>query len=96
MGIFLGNLELKDIVREEHLPKIQSFLDKNGFSHTAICSNVKKKEGNYHIYEMPRQIHICGKEKAFQFIDFLRKEKMVVEAFIGKIGVVVIPWEYEK
>jgi len=93
MSIFLGNLELKDIVREEYLPKIQSFLDRNGFSHTAICSNIKKKEGNYHIYEMPRQIHVCGEEKAFQLLNFLKRERLVAKAFIGKIGVVVIPKE---
>ncbi len=87
MGIFLGNLQLNDIVEKKYLNKIQLFLEENGYQRTTKCDDVEKKEGNYHIYDIPRLIHICGEKKVEQFIKFLKTEKLIGEAFIGQVGV---------
>ena len=91
MNIQLGNLKLKDIVKEQYIKQIQNFLDENGFHHTATCENVDSKEGNYHIYDIPRHIHICGEEKAYQFVKFLQENNLVDRAFIGIIGILPLP-----
>ena len=87
MNIQLGNLSLKDIVEEEHLPKIEAFLKENGFVRESVCEKVKEKEGNYHIYDIPRLISICGEAKMNQFIDFLKDNSLVQNAFVGRISI---------
>lgn len=91
MNILLGNLELDAIVKPEYLPKVQSFLEDNGFQRETFCDEVESKLGNYHIYDMPRQIHICGEDKTQQFIKFLQDEDLVAKAFIGRVGVAPLP-----
>ena len=87
MNILLGDLKLKDIVVAEYLEKIQSFLDMNGYQHESVCDDVSKTKGNYHIYDIPRSLHIAGEDKAWQFINYLKEEKLVQDAFIGRIGI---------
>jgi len=89
MNIYLGNLNLKDIVKTESIDKIQTFLDSNGYKHEFDCEAVENKKGNYHIYDIPRVWAICGEEKANQLVNFLKKENLV-EEFIGTVGVSVI------
>ena len=87
MNIQLGNLQLKDVVVEKYLEKIQIFLDTNGYKHTYKCDDIEKKEGNYHIFDIPRQIHICGDGKTQDFIKFLKKENLIGNGFKGTLGV---------
>lgn len=82
----LGNLQLKDVVEDKHLEKIQKFLDDNDYGKEAKCDSVKKQLGNYHIYDMPRLMVICGEEKMNNFIAFLRKENLVGEGFKGALN----------
>lgn len=86
MNIQLGNLELKSVVKEEHLEKIQNFLDNNGYKKTNKCDDIKNTAGNYHIFDIPRLMMICGEEKMDEFIKFLQKEDLIGKGFIGKVG----------
>lgn len=86
-NILLGNLKLKDIVKDEYIADISTFLDSNGYKHTEVCADVSKYSGNYHIYDMPRLIQFCDKEKMLQFINYLKENDLVEKAFIGTIGV---------
>jgi hypothetical protein len=86
MSLFLGNLSLADIVTEEYFDIIQKFLDENGYKHTAKCDDIEKEEGNYHIFDMPRQMQVCGVEKVRQFISFLQANDLVEKAFVGRIA----------
>ena len=90
MNVLLGNLELKDVVEDSHLEKIQRFLSENGFQRETVCANVANQPGNYHIYDIPRQIHIAGKEKMDEFISFLKKENLVAEGFKGRVGLTYV------
>lgn len=69
MNIQLGNLELKDVVEKEYLQKIQEFLDTNGYKRENTCNNIENELGNYHIFDIPRQIVICGREKIEDLIN---------------------------
>ena len=86
--LYLGNLRLKDIVKEEYTEVIQKFLDENGYKKTAKCDDVNKAEGNFHIYDIPRQIHICGEEKVKSFHSFLVKNHLTKKAFTGMLSLV--------
>ena len=86
MNIQLGNLELKDIVKEEYLEKISTFLNENGFQREQRCDDIEKKLGNYHIFDLPRLITVCDEEKMQQFIKFLKTENIVEKGFNGLIG----------
>lgn len=90
MSIFLGNLPLKAVVKEKYVEQIQLFFDNNGYKYTAKCDDIEKEKGNYHIYDMPRVIHICGRDKVEEFIDFLRKEDLSQKAFIERIAVAAV------
>ena len=87
MSILLGNLGLKDIVKEEYLEKISNFLSENGFQRQEKCDNIKKQLGNYHIYDLPRLMIVCDEEKMKDFIKFLQAEDLVGKAFIGQVGI---------
>jgi len=86
MNIQLGNLELKDVVEKEYLQKIQEFLDTNGYKRENTCNNIENELGNYHIFDIPRQIVICGREKMEDFIKFLQTENIVAKGFKERIG----------
>jgi len=86
MNIYLGNLQLKEIVKDEHLDIIQLFLDNNGFKHTANTSEMCQRRGNYHIFDIPRVMTICGEDKMDQFISFLKENDLVGKGFIGPVG----------
>jgi len=86
MNIMLGNLQLKEVVNEEYLEKIENFLKDNGYKLENKCDNVKNKEGNYHIYDLPRVIVVCGEQKHNELIDFLKKEDLVGKGFKGTLG----------
>lgn len=87
MGIMLGNFQLKDIVEDKYIEKIEKFLKENGYRREVKCDSVKNKIGNYHIYDVPRVMVICGEEKMQEFIDFLKKEDLVGKGFKGRVGV---------
>ena len=86
MGIYLGNLKLEDIIKEEYLDKIKQFFDNNRFKYVSKCNEVEDEVGNYHIYEMPRQIMFCGKDKIEEFFRFLEIEQLLYKAFIGDVS----------
>ena len=86
-NIFFGNLQLDDIVKAEHLEKVQGFLDDNGYQREMKCDKIDEKLGNYHIFDMPKQMHICGYEKYQQLIAFLKKESLVGEGFNGSVSI---------
>ena len=86
MSIQLGNLKLKDIIKEDSLEKIESFLEKNGYNKINKCDDVKKELGNYHIYNIPRLMIICGEEKMKQFLSFIQEEKLIQNSFIGQVA----------
>lgn len=87
MNIFLGNYKLEQIVKEEYVEQIQKFLDENGYTRTENNNELRNKEGNYHIYDMPRHIHICGEAKTQEFVKYLQDNDLVQKAFIGRIGI---------
>jgi len=93
MNVYLGNLKLSDIVKQEYLDQIQGFLDENGYTHTPKCDDVCEVEGNYHIFDMPKQIHIAGEKKAQEFVAFLRENDLVAKAFVGRIGVAPVKYK---
>lgn len=90
MIIRLGNMSLEEIVTPEYLPKIQAFLDENGYHREQVCNDIGKKDGNYHIFDMPRLFVIKGKEKMEAFIKFLQENHLVELGFKERIG-----WTYE-
>lgn len=87
MNIQLGNLSIKDIVKDDFVDTISNYLKDNGYKHTFVCEDVEKAEGNFHIYDIPRLFVICGENKMKDFIKFLQDNKLVVDAFKSKIGV---------
>jgi len=87
MNIQLGNLELKDVFKEEHLEKISSYLESNGYRKEANCERVKTQNGNYHIYDIPRLMTICGEEKQNEFIKFLQDNNLVSCSVKGQLGI---------
>lgn len=89
MNVYFGNLEIKDILNKKFVEKVEKFLNKNGYNHSSDTASVGNKEGNYHIYEMPRQIHICGDDKAKEFVDFVVSNDLSKE-FIGSVAVNVV------
>lgn len=82
----LGNYRLDQIVKADYLDKIQKFLDDNGYKMTFKCDDVEKELGNYHIYDIPRVMVVCGEEKMDNFITFLKENNLVGKAFIGQVG----------
>jgi len=86
MNIQLGNLQLKDVINDKYLEKIEKFLSENGYQREVKCDSVEKKTGNYHIYDMPRIFVVCGKKKTSEFVDFLKKEDLVGKGFKGNLG----------
>lgn len=86
MGIFLGNLELKDIVKEKYLNEIKKYLDENNFIKVEKCEEIRSVAGNYHIFDMPRTIAMAGETKVIDFMDFLRKNDLIEKAFIGNVS----------
>lgn len=86
MNIQLGNLALKDIVEEKYLQKVEDFLNTNGYKRESVCNDIENEVGNYHIFDIPRQIVICGKEKMEDFIKFLQAENIVSSGFKERIG----------
>jgi len=88
-NIFLGDLNLSDIVKDEYLNRIQGFLDNNGFKKISNTSEVKNKVGNYHIYDIPRCLVICSKAKTEEFYNFLINENLIKDAFIGTVQLAV-------
>ena len=82
----LGNLQLNEVVNKNCLEKIQKFLDENGYRREEKCDSVKNKVGNYHIYDLPRIIVICGGNKTNEFIDFCKKENLLENGFNGQLG----------
>ena len=87
MNIRLGNLALSEVVSPEALVQIKNYLEENGFKWTPSCNELTKEDGNFHIFDMPRLIEICGKEKMDNFIEFLRENDLVGSGFIGRVGV---------
>jgi len=90
MNIFLGNLKLEDVIKEECLNKIQEFLNQNGYRKETRCNKIEEEVGNYHIFDIPRQMQVCGEEKTKQFISFLRKENFIEKAFKGSLTLVSV------
>lgn len=86
MTIQLGNLEMKDIVNEEHLEKIQNFLEQNGYQREVRCDDIGKVKGNYHIFDIPRIFTICGEDKMQEFISFLKENNLVSSGFKERVG----------
>jgi len=86
MSIQLGNLELKNIVEEEYLNQIQDFLNNNGFKRESTCDKIENEIGNYHIFDIPKLMIICGEEKLQEFIKFLQDNNLVGNAFKGSVG----------
>lgn len=86
MSIMLGNLQLKDVINDIHLEKIEKYLNENGYQKENKCDCVKNKIGNYHIYDMPKLIVICGEIKMNEFIDFLKKKDLIGNGFKEKLG----------
>jgi hypothetical protein len=86
MNLQLGNLNLEEIINPEYLQQIQDFLDNNGYQRENICSNIEKKIGNYHIFDLPRQIMICDVDKTKEFIKFLQDNDLVEKAFKERIS----------
>lgn len=89
MRVYFGNLQLRDIIEKESLKEIETFLNSNGFTHTSDTASVGSKEGNYHIYSEPRQIHICGDIKAKEFVDFIMDNDLS-KVFVGSVAVNVV------
>lgn len=87
----LGNLNLEDVIEKEYVGQIKLFLDSNGFTHESVCNAIKNKKGNYHIFDIPRLILICGENKMQEFIKFLSENDLIQKAFKSKIGL-----SYEK
>lgn len=74
------------MVVDIHLEKIEKYLNENGYRKENKCDDVENKIGNYHIYDMPRLIVICGEEKMNEFISFLKKEDLIENGFKGRLG----------
>lgn len=81
-----GNLQLKDIVKETHLDKVSNYLKTNGYKRESVCENVANEIGNYHIYDIPRLMVICGEDKMNDFIEFLKANNLVGVGFEGRVG----------
>lgn len=82
----LGNCDLNQIIKEEYIQKVQDFLDNNDYRKTDNCDDVKKENGNYHIYDIPRVIVVCGEHKMNELIEFMRNEGIIGDGLIGEIG----------
>lgn len=87
MNIKLGNLDLKDVINDEHLKEINKFLESNGYRREVNCNNVEKLSGNYHIYDIPRIMVICGKDKQDEFIKYLQENDLVSNVSKGQLGI---------
>ena len=81
---------IEQIIKEEYLPKVEKFLGENGFKREHKCDDVGKETGNYHIYDMPRRMVICGEDKMNEFIEFLKREGIVASGFKGRVGLTYI------
>lgn len=79
-------MPLEDIVSEPYLDMIRDFLDKNGYNREEKCDSIESREGNYHIFDIPRQMVICGKNKMDGFISFLKENNLVGRGFKDRIG----------
>ncbi len=77
MRICLGNLKLSDILDSKYVERVESFLKENGFNREVICENINKKEGNYHIFDMPKVWEICGDEFGKKLVRFLQDNDLV-------------------
>lgn len=86
MVIRIGNLQIRDVVNDKYLEKIQRFLDENEYRREEKCDSIKKKLGNYHIYDVPRIIVICGEDKCNEFINFCKKEDLIEDGFKRQLG----------
>lgn len=90
MNIQLGNLNLTDVFRTEYIGEISEYLDSNGYTKVSNCGDVKKAEGNYHIYDIPRMVVFCGENKMKDFIEFLQRKNLVGKAINGRLGITYI------
>ena len=82
IAVRFGNLEIKDVVREKYVTKVTEYFDNNGYQREERCDQVSRRKGNYHIYELPRMIVICGEDKMMQFYGFLKDGGLTDEAFV--------------
>ena len=87
MNIKLGNLELKDVFKDDCCDKINLFLSSNGYRREVNCEAVKSKSGNYHIFDIPRLMSICGEDKMNEFIKFLKDNDLVGNSTKGQLGI---------
>ena len=86
MNIMLGNLELSSIVKEEYIEMTKRFFEENGYKKVNKCDDVEGEIGNYHIYDIPRTLVICGEDKMKEFYNFLEKNDLIGKGFIGTVG----------
>jgi len=95
MSIYLGNLNLKDIIKEEYLIEIKEWLKNNRFNKVSNTSMISNKKGNYHIFDIPKMIVICGEEKAKEFVDFITNNSLN-KAFKITLNISVVELEKEE
>lgn len=86
MNIQLGNLAIEEVVNPDALEKIKVFLNDNGYKRIDRCVDIENEVGNFHIFDIPRLITICGKEKMQEFISFLRDNDLISSGFKERIG----------
>ena len=86
MNVVLGNLQLKDIVRDEYIDVIQAFLHTNGYQREPAVDRIGDKDANYHIYAMPRIMVFGNKAKIVGFYEFLEKKGLADKVFKARLG----------
>lgn len=91
MSICLGNLSIKDVVHNKCTQKVLDFLNDNGYQLEPNCDSVSKKEGNYHIYDIPKVMHICGQEKGKKFLEFVDEEEIVTKDSVPILSIKWLP-----
>ena len=86
MSIYLGDLDLKDVCQEDSYQVIQQVFDDVGIKHYHLADMRNAKEGDYHIFDIPRMLVIKGNDITDKLISELKK-KGLVSSFKGQIQI---------
>lgn len=72
MEIYLGNLELEDIVLDRYLERVKKAL--KDFKRIDDIKEAKNTENGYHIFDVPRVVVFYDRSKALEAVKKLQDE----------------------
>ena len=75
--------------------KIKEWLKNNRFNKVSNTSMISNKKGNYHIFDIPKIITICGEGKTKEFVDFITNNSLN-KAFKTTLNISVVELEKEE